>query len=90
MEVTVGRASWDSLDEDLKGVIEVAVAATGEQTLVDFNFHNIEAYQKLTELAESDPQSRKIHDSHMDFLVQVRAYAPHADLGFLAMRNGGA
>ena len=114
LEVTVGRDAWDSLDEDLKGVIEVAAAATAEQTLADFNFHNIEAYPKLAELgvevrrfaseiieavrqgteevlaelAASDPASQKVHDSHMAFLAQARAYAPHAELGFLAMRNG--
>jgi TRAP-type mannitol/chloroaromatic compound transport system substrate-binding protein len=116
LEMTVGRKAWDSLDDDLKGIIEVAAAATAEQTLADFNFHNIEAYPKLAELgvevrrfspeiieavragtsvvleelAGTDAFTRRIHESHMAFLDQARAYSPHAELGFLAMRNGDA
>tara|TARA_B100000676_G_scaffold312341_1_gene386060 strand:- start:2959 stop:3330 length:372 start_codon:yes stop_codon:yes gene_type:complete len=113
------RSPWPAapggaLDNEVRAIVTTAAAATAEEPLAEFNFHNIEAYPKLAErgvevlrfphavieglcqettevvadLAAHDALAREIHDSHMGFLARARAYAPHAELGFLELRQG--
>lgn len=42
----------------------------------------------VAELGAADALAGRIHDSHMAFLARARAYAPMAEGGFLAIRNG--
>ena len=44
--------------------------------------------EHLPSVCEHDDLAREIHDSHMAFLARARAYAPHAELGFLELRQG--
>lgn len=41
----------------------------------------------LAELGEADPLTAKVHASFMAYFKQARAYAPHAEGGFLAARE---
>ena len=44
--------------------------------------------QVVEELGSANELSGRIHESHMAFLARCRAYAPMAEGGFLAIRNG--
>ncbi|MDX1486686.1 MAG: TRAP transporter substrate-binding protein [Acidiferrobacterales bacterium] len=44
------------------------------------------SFQVLDELAASDALTGRIHAAYMGFLDKAKAYAPHAEQGFLVMR----
>ncbi|MBC6440527.1 MAG: hypothetical protein GDA49_09015 [Rhodospirillales bacterium] len=50
IEVAIGCAAWDAIDDDFKAMVETAAAAATEQALSDFAYHNAEAYPQLAEL----------------------------------------
>ncbi len=44
----------------------------------------------LESLAATDDLTRRVYDSHMAYLAECEVYAPWSELGYLAMRQGGA
>ena len=44
----------------------------------------------LEALAATDDLTRRVYDSHMAYLAECEVYAPWSELGYLAMRQGGA
>lgn len=47
LEITVNKARYDALPEDLKQIVAAAASATANRTLADFTFHNIESLEPL-------------------------------------------
>ncbi|HOV05178.1 MAG TPA: ABC transporter substrate-binding protein, partial [Kaistiaceae bacterium] len=47
LEVTVNKAAWDGLPDDLKAIVRNAAMASAAQSIADFTFHNIESLQPL-------------------------------------------
>jgi len=47
LEIIVNRESFAALDDDLKAIVETAAAATAMETIADFTFNNIMAYEPL-------------------------------------------
>ncbi|MBT7647868.1 MAG: ABC transporter substrate-binding protein, partial [Rhodospirillaceae bacterium] len=50
VEVTVAHRAWEALDGNLKAIVQTAAAATAQETLADFTYHNIAAYPQLASL----------------------------------------
>jgi TRAP-type mannitol/chloroaromatic compound transport system substrate-binding protein len=48
------------------------------------------ARQVVDELAAVDDLASRVHASYTGFLETARTYAPKAELGYLALRQGGA
>jgi TRAP-type mannitol/chloroaromatic compound transport system substrate-binding protein len=69
-EIIVNQRVYKSLDPDLRVAIQVAAAATAEETLADFTYHNVMALEPL--LRDHDVQLRHFSDPI------VRSMAGHA------------
>lgn len=50
LEVLVNRGFWDSLDPDLQAIVAAAAKASGNESLADFTYHNVMAYEQLQTL----------------------------------------
>ncbi|MEZ5839700.1 MAG: TRAP transporter substrate-binding protein [Hyphomicrobiales bacterium] len=49
LEVTVNKAAFDGLPDDLKAIIRNAAMASAAQSIADFTFHNIQSLKPLLE-----------------------------------------
>jgi len=47
LEVSVNKAKFQALPEDLQAIVRYAAAATAQDTTTDFTFHNIQAFRPL-------------------------------------------
>jgi TRAP-type mannitol/chloroaromatic compound transport system substrate-binding protein len=49
LEIIVDRAKFEALPADIRQIVEVAASATANETLADFQYHNIQALPSLVE-----------------------------------------
>ena len=49
LEIIVDRAKFEALPNDLQQIVEVAASAAANETLADFQYHNIDAWRPLIE-----------------------------------------
>jgi TRAP-type mannitol/chloroaromatic compound transport system substrate-binding protein len=47
LEVSVNKAKFQALPEDLQAIVRYAAAATAQDTTTDFTYHNIQAFRPL-------------------------------------------
>jgi TRAP-type mannitol/chloroaromatic compound transport system substrate-binding protein len=71
LEVIITKARYDALPVDLKAVLRAAAEATALETIADFTFHNIEAYESM--LREQGVDVRRFPDAVVDKLAEVTA-----------------
>lgn len=60
LEVIVNKSVYDGLGADMKAAIRVAAAATANETLADFTYHNIQSLEPL--LTEHGVELRRFSD----------------------------
>jgi len=64
LEIIVNKDRWNELSPDLQTIIEVAAAATAQDTLSDFTWNNIQSLRPLLE--EEDVELRHFSDEIVD------------------------
>ncbi len=69
LELTVSKAKYDALPADLQAIVQTAAAATAQETLTDFAYHNIQAFEPL--LQDYDVQLRAFSDEIVGRLGSV-------------------
>ncbi len=68
LEIIVNQDRWNELTPDLQAIIRAAASATAFDTLADFTYHNIEAFQPL--LAEEGVEARMWPDDVIDAMAR--------------------
>jgi TRAP-type mannitol/chloroaromatic compound transport system substrate-binding protein len=69
LEVLITRRRYDALPDDLRAVLRAAAEATALETIADFTFHNVEAYESM--LREHGVDVRRFPDAVVDKLAEV-------------------
>ncbi|HIP79384.1 MAG TPA: TRAP transporter substrate-binding protein [Kiloniellaceae bacterium] len=69
LEITVNKAKFEALPDDLKAIFQAAATATAQETLTDFAYHNIEAFGPL--LADYDVELRSFSEEIVARLGEV-------------------
>lgn len=66
LEIIVNRDNYEALPDDLKAIVRVAASAAAHETLADFTYHNVVAFEPL--LREEGVELRQFSDAIVEAL----------------------